>query len=97
MLEADSGDSALELLASCEECIDMLVTDVVMPRMDGSALMGHVRRSNPDIRVIFISGYTEDVFRGELENNESINFLPKPFSIRELADKVKEVMLAESR
>ena len=96
VLEADSGDSALELLSSCEERIDMLVTDVVMPRMDGPTLMGHVRRSNPDIRVVFISGYAEDVFRDELENDETINFLAKPFSIRELAAKVKEVMAAES-
>ena len=96
VLEADSGDSAIELLGSCEERIDMLVTDVVMPRMDGPTLMGHVRRSNPDIRVVFISGYAEDVFRDELENDETINFLAKPFSIRELAAKVKEVMAAES-
>ncbi len=96
VLEADSGDSALELLASCEERIDMLVTDVVMPRMDGPTLMGHVRRSNPDIQVVFISGYAEDIFRDELENDETINFLAKPFSIRELAAKVKEVMAAES-
>jgi len=96
VLEADSGDSALELLDSCEERIDMLVTDVVMPRMDGPTLMGHVRRSKSDIQVVFISGYAEDVFRDELENNETINFLAKPFPIRELAAKVKEVMAAES-
>ena len=95
VLAADCDDSALELLGSYDEHFDMLVTDVVMPRMDGPALMARVRQSNPAIKVIFISGYTEDIFRGELESDATINFLPKPFSIRQLAAKVKEVLAAD--
>jgi len=90
VLEADSGESALELLKSAEQTIDLLVTDVVMPRMDGPALAEHVRNHRPDIKVIYISGYAEDAFRSQV--NETINFLPKPFSLGQLAAKVKGVL-----
>ena len=90
VLEADSGESALELLRSAEQTIDLLVTDVVMPRMDGPTLAEHVRNNRPDIKVIYISGYAEDAFRSQVD--ETINFLPKPFSLGQLAAKVKGVL-----
>lgn len=90
VLEADSGESALELLKSAEQTIDLLVTDVVMPRMDGPTLAEHVRNNRPDIKVIYISGYAEDAFRSQVD--ETINFLPKPFSLGQLAAKVKGVL-----
>ena len=87
VLEADSGESALELLKSAEQTIDLLVTDVVMPRMDGPTLAEHVRNNRPDIKVIYISGYAEDAFRSQID--ETINFLPKPFSLGQLAARSK--------
>jgi len=53
-----------------------------------------VRELYPDMKVIFISGYTEDAFRKRLDRDGDIHFLPKPFSLKQLATKVKEVMLA---
>jgi two-component system cell cycle sensor histidine kinase/response regulator CckA len=63
-----------------------------MPRMDGPGLIREVRETHPDMKVIFISGYTEDSFRKRLDTDAEIHFLPKPFSLKQLASKVKEVM-----
>jgi two-component system, cell cycle sensor histidine kinase and response regulator CckA len=95
VLEADSGETALELMEASEQPIDLLVTDVVMPQMDGPTLTKEVEARRPDIKVIFISGYAEDAFRSKVD--AKVNFLPKPFSLGQLAAKVKEVMLAEER
>jgi two-component system cell cycle sensor histidine kinase/response regulator CckA len=92
VVEAKSGEAALEIITSGAEKVDLLVTDVVMPRMDGPSLIKEVRALHPDMKVIFISGYTEDAFRKRLGDETDIHFLPKPFSLKQLAGKVKEVM-----
>jgi len=96
VLEAKSGEAALELMGSTDETIDLLITDVVMPNMDGPALIREVREIHPDMKVIFISGYTEDAFRQRLDSDSEIHFLPKPFSLKQLAGKVKEVISGET-
>jgi two-component system, cell cycle sensor histidine kinase and response regulator CckA len=92
VLEARSGEAALELMDQTPEKIDLLITDVVMPRMDGPGLVREVRETHPDMKVIFISGYTEDSFRQRLDSDSNIHFLSKPFSLKQLATKVKEVI-----
>jgi two-component system cell cycle sensor histidine kinase/response regulator CckA len=92
VLEANSGESALEVLKDRLDSIDLLITDVVMPRLDGPSLVRQVREDRPDLKVIFISGYTEDAFRKRLGEDGGIHFLPKPFSLKQLAAKVKEVL-----
>ncbi len=92
VLEARSGEAALEVLADQAKPIDLLVTDVVMPKIDGPTLVRQVREERPSLKVIFISGYTEDAFRKRLDQDAGIHFLPKPFSLKQLAGKVKEVM-----
>ena len=96
VLEAKSGEGALEIIRDGGEKIDLLITDVVMPRMDGPALIREVRETHPDMKVIFISGYTEDAFRQRLDSDSEIHFLPKPFSLKQLASKVKEVISGEA-
>ncbi|MGH6984175.1 MAG: response regulator [Stellaceae bacterium] len=91
VLEAKSGEAALEIMARGEK-IDVVVTDVVMPKMDGPGLVTRLRQRHPDLKVIFISGYTEDSFRKRLGDEREIHFLPKPFSLKQLAGKVKEVL-----
>lgn len=91
VLEAESGEAALELLNNGER-FDLLVTDVVMPRMDGPTLSKKIRDLFPDTKTIFISGYTEDTFRKNLDHNAKIHFLSKPFTLKDLASKVKEVL-----
>jgi len=92
VLEAKSGEQALKIIAEGGDPIDLIITDVVMPRMDGPALIKQVRETMPDVKVIFISGYTEDTFRKRLDNEQGIHFLPKPFSLKQLATKAKEIM-----
>jgi two-component system cell cycle sensor histidine kinase/response regulator CckA len=95
VIEAKSGEAALEVITSGSEKVELLITDVVMPKMDGPNLVKLVRELHPDMKVIFISGYTEDAFRKRLDRDSDIHFLPKPFSLKQLAGKVKEVMLSD--
>jgi two-component system cell cycle sensor histidine kinase/response regulator CckA len=92
VIEAESGEAALDVLRNAAGKIDLLITDVVMPCLDGPGLVREVREICPDIKVIFISGYTEDAFRRRLDNDENIDFLAKPFSLKQLATKVKDVI-----
>jgi two-component system cell cycle sensor histidine kinase/response regulator CckA len=94
VIEARSGEAALDLIRNAAEPIDLLITDVVMPHMDGPGLVREVREINPEMKVIFISGYTEDAFRQRLDSDVGIEFLPKPFSLKELAAKVRDVLAA---
>ncbi len=90
VIEARSGEQALDLLRG-DEAIDVLITDVVMPGMDGVTLARLVRTERPGIKVILISGYSEDVARNGIDPDEGIHFLPKPFSLKQLAGAVKLV------
>ena len=92
VIEAKNGEGALEILAADADSIDLLITDVVMPGVDGPTLIRQVRGDHPNMKVIFISGYIEDAFRKNLDEGEVVHFLPKPFSLQQLAGKVKEVM-----
>src|SRR5215471_2689010 len=94
VVEAKSGEAALEFIRNAAEPIDLLITDVVMPHMDGPELVREVRELHPEMKVIFISGYTEDAFRRRLDSDGCIEFLPKPFSLKELAGKVRDVLAA---
>ncbi|MEX2276521.1 MAG: PAS domain-containing protein [Cucumibacter sp.] len=93
--EAATGAEALEVLREIEGRIDLLISDVVMPEMDGPELLAHVRRNYPGVKVIFVSGYAEEGARKGLEEDTTVEFLPKPFSLNQLAAKVKSVLLDE--
>jgi two-component system cell cycle sensor histidine kinase/response regulator CckA len=90
--EASSGVEALEIFNELEGKIDIVVSDVVMPEMDGPTLLGELRKLQPDIKFIFVSGYAEDAFAKNLPADQKFGFLPKPFSLKQLATVVKEVL-----
>ncbi len=90
--EAGSGTEALEVMAETGGTIDLVVSDVVMPEMDGPSLLRELRKTRPDLKIIFVSGYAEDAFKKNLPENEQFNFLPKPFSLKQLATTVKETL-----
>jgi two-component system cell cycle sensor histidine kinase/response regulator CckA len=92
VIEASNGEDALEIVVEGAK-FDLLVTDVVMPHMDGPSLNKKVREIVPDLKTIFISGYAEDSFRKNLGDDTNIHFLPKPFTLKDLAAKVKDVIL----
>lgn len=95
VLEAENGEIALGIVEESGSDIDLVISDVVMPNLDGPSMAAEIRKKYPDIKVIFISGYTEDAFENELERPEDFLFLPKPFSLKQLASKVKEVLGAD--
>jgi two-component system cell cycle sensor histidine kinase/response regulator CckA len=95
VIEAESAEDAMALLSGSDENIDVLVSDVVMPGMDGPTFAGQARKLRPNLRVIFISGYAEDSFRRNLVDTDFL-FLSKPFSLNELTAKVKVAMDARS-
>jgi two-component system cell cycle sensor histidine kinase/response regulator CckA len=92
VLEAASGLEALAIVRENAQPIDLVVSDVVMPEMDGPTLLREVRKHQPDLKVIFVSGYAEDAFRKNLPEGETFNFLPKPFSLKQLVETVKKTM-----
>ena len=84
VITADNGEEALEILARGEP-IDLLISDVVMPGMDGPTMVREARKSWPDLKILFMSGYAEEQLRKSIDI-ENVNFLPKPFSVTELAE-----------
>jgi two-component system cell cycle sensor histidine kinase/response regulator CckA len=92
VIEASNGVEAMEALEEKDGAIDLVVSDVVMPEMDGPALLRAMRARNPDLKIIFVSGYAEDAFAKSLEENEKFDFLAKPFALSALVTKVKETM-----
>jgi two-component system cell cycle sensor histidine kinase/response regulator CckA len=92
IVAAATGEEAVALFSSQPETekIDLLVTDVVMPGMDGPTTARAVREKNPHLKIIFMSGYTEERLKDYM--GPGIYFLPKPFTLKQLAEKVKEVM-----
>jgi CheY-like chemotaxis protein len=95
VIEAKDGPSALRILEQ-PTAVDLLLTDVVMPGgMTGRQLSDEARRRRPDLKTLFISGYTEDsiVHQGKLD--PGVNFLSKPFRRRDLALKVREALEAQ--
>jgi two-component system cell cycle sensor histidine kinase/response regulator CckA len=94
VLEASGGEEALEIVKKGGSELHLLITDVVMPNMDGPTLVRHVKALKPGLAVIFMSGYAEETFRRNDQNSEDIHFLPKPFGLKQLAAKVKDVLSA---
>ncbi len=95
VLEAESGEHAIEVLKQHDGKIDVLVSDVIMPGINGPTMLETMERDYPalikDTKVIFISGYAEDAFADSFTEKREFNFLPKPFTLKQLASKVKDV------
>ncbi|MEO1533580.1 MAG: response regulator, partial [Pseudomonadota bacterium] len=87
----EEAEEALQLLEDEARHFDLIVSDVMMPGMDGPAFIAEARKMRPDLSVLFVSGYAEEAFRKDIENPDYA-FLPKPFSLAELTAKVKEVL-----
>jgi two-component system, cell cycle sensor histidine kinase and response regulator CckA len=92
VLEADSGEVALEVLAEFGGEPDLVVSDVVMPEMDGPTMLRELRKRGVKTKVVFMSGYAEDAFEKNLEGHTDFAFLPKPFTLKQLAEAVKEAL-----
>ncbi|MEO3414255.1 ATP-binding protein [Roseovarius sp. CAU 1744] len=89
VLEAESAEDALELLEDDELDIDVFVTDVVMPGIDGPSWVQEALKKRPDVNVVFVSGYAEETFGDTQAKIPNSVFLPKPFSLTELTETVQ--------
>jgi len=92
VITAEDGEKALQILSTRDDKVDLLLTDVIMPRMNGKELYLLARVVNPDLKVIFMSGYTDNAISRHGVIEEGINFIQKPFSLETLTNKVKEVL-----
>jgi two-component system, cell cycle sensor histidine kinase and response regulator CckA len=90
VLQAANGLEAIELFAEYPGRIDLVVSDVVMPEMDGPTLLRKLRSRDPEVKIIFVSGYAEEAFEKHLAGDEKYSFLPKPFTLKELVAAVKQ-------
>jgi two-component system cell cycle sensor histidine kinase/response regulator CckA len=90
VVTADNGEEALEILDQ-GEAIDLLISDVVMPGMDGPTMVREARKSRPELKILFMSGYAEEQLRKSIDI-ENVNFLPKPFSVTDLAEAARRAV-----
>jgi len=99
VVPASEGEEALGLLAvqaDKEQQFDLIVSDVVMPNMDGPTMAKHVRKNYPDLPILFMSGYAEEQLRKSIDLDK-VNFLPKPFSVAQIAEAVGETLAEHAK
>ena len=92
VLEAENGEAGLAVAARHERPIELVITDVVMPELGGRELAQRLLQARPKIKVLYLSGYTEDAIVSEGTIDSGNAFLQKPFTLQSLARKVREVL-----
>jgi len=95
ILEAEDSAAALQIVAGHQGTIDLLLTDVIMPGMNGRELAAQIAKLLPGVRVLYMSGYTENAVGQDGTLDAGINLLQKPFSLPALKDRVREVLDSE--
>ena len=97
VFEADSGEDALFVLEDLDYTVDLIISDVVMPEMDGPTMLKAIREKMTNLKIIFVSGYAEESVRRDIEDDQSVDFLPKPYSLDQINSKVKEVLQRQDK
>lgn len=97
VFEAEGGEEAIEVLEDLDYKVDLIISDVVMPEMDGPTMLKAIRDKMPDLKIIFVSGYAEESVRRDIEDDQSVDFLPKPYSLDQINTKVKEVLRRQGK
>ena len=92
VLQAETGLDALRVVEAASEPIDLIVSDVIMPEMDGPTMLTELRKRGLMAKVVFVSGYADDAFARNLPEGQDFVFLPKPFSLKQLIETVKGLM-----
>lgn len=91
-LQADGAEEAIDVLESSSDGVDLLLVDIVMPERSGLSLGEELRERHPDARILFTSGYADRGIPGLDPDRPDVDFVSKPMTIRELAEKVREVL-----
>ena len=89
---AENGVEALDIISSDNHHFDLVITDLVMPEMGGSEMAAHLQKDNPELKILCVSGYSGEHNKHSGKLDENVNFLHKPYSISELAAKVREIL-----
>jgi two-component system cell cycle sensor histidine kinase/response regulator CckA len=92
VVEATNGSVALAMVTDASAKIDLVVTDMIMPQMGGVQLMEHLHALHPDLKVLFLSGYTQDALTANGTIIPDVHFLQKPFTRGELARAVRQTL-----
>ncbi len=92
VMTASSPQAALDLAKACDGRIHLLITDVIMPEMNGRDLAGRIRELYPEVRLLFMSGYPADVIAEQGVLDRGVQFIQKPFSMQDIAAKVREAL-----
>jgi CheY-like chemotaxis protein len=90
VLTARDGEEALSLSKRHPATIDLVLTDIVMPRMSGRELVEQITVQRPDVRILYMSGYTDDVIIRKGLHDPSASFMEKPFTTASLAERVRK-------
>ena len=92
VLSAGSPDEAIQMVKKEEAGIHMVITDVIMPGMNGRELAGRLQAIRPDMKCLFMSGYTADIIAHQGVLDKGVHFIQKPFALNDLAKKVREAL-----
>jgi two-component system, cell cycle sensor histidine kinase and response regulator CckA len=92
VIDVDSPEACLALMESSRLTIDLLLSDVIMPGCNGKALYLKLKARIPDLKVLFMSGYTDNVISDKGVLKDNMHFIGKPFTLRELSLKVPDVL-----
>lgn len=90
--EANNGKTALKTFETNNHNIDLLITDLIMPEMNGKELVSNIKKLNKKISILYTSGYTDDHIVTEGELQEGLNFIAKPYSISDIATKIRTIL-----
>jgi CheY-like chemotaxis protein len=92
IVEAQNGKNALQLIKKGNKSIDIIVTDLIMPEMNGQEFVSQVHKFFPDLKVLYVSGYTFEYLLKDGEIEENINFLQKPYMNQDILKKIREIL-----
>ena len=92
VLEAEDGQHAMEVFSKYQEDIDLVISDVVMPRMGGREVMDHMRAINPLVKILFTSGYSASGIHTDFILKEGLEFVAKPYDTETLRTRVRAVL-----
>ncbi|MEA2060127.1 MAG: response regulator [Thermodesulfobacteriota bacterium] len=92
VLEAATPEKGIQSAQAYNGDIHLLITDVILPGMDGSALSEQIKIIYPDVKILFMSGYAADIITDRCQTSDEFNFIQKPFALRDLAVKIRRIL-----
>ena len=92
IIEASNGEQGIELYLKNRDKVQLVITDIIMPKLSGKDVHDELRKFKPDVKILFMSGYTADIIQQKGFENERANFISKPLKVEELSRKLREVL-----